>query len=539
MKKPKHLLKRCLGAAALLLTTAQAMAQNPYLPLWEHIPDGEPYVFEDPDRPGHYRVYIYGSHDELVTEYCGRDQVVWSAPVEDLTNWRYDGVIFESKTDANGKQLNAGGIADVLYAPDVTLTVDKSGKKTYWLFPNNQEDGRRTMVAKADRPDGPFTPSNWDAANPRATVGVLGFDPAVFVDDDGRVYGYWGFERSYAAELDPQTMATVKKGKKIIENLLPSVKDDKVFRFFEASSMRKIDDKYVLIYSRVTNDGEFGLPATNYTLAYAYANSPLGPFTYGGTIIDARARDKDREGNTIATASPHGNTHGSIVEIGGRWWVFYHRQTGTDEYSRQPMVAPIDVKVEKGRQGKVIISEAEVTSEGFQTAGLPLFASYPAGIACYFTGPKDAPVMEPWSIYRGPYPAATHYYGKATQKSSDLELRSTPMVNCTAGSVVGYKYFNFDTAESMDKIQLMLELMPRGVGGTIKVIAGAPSTEQGGVELGKTNIYPAEPLMIQTKQIQLKGISRLKGKQPVFLQFESAVKNTSLCDLYTIGFARQ
>ena len=37
---------------------------NPYMPLWEHIPDGEPYVFEDPDQPGKYRVYVYGSHDD-------------------------------------------------------------------------------------------------------------------------------------------------------------------------------------------------------------------------------------------------------------------------------------------------------------------------------------------------------------------------------------------------------------------------------------------------------------------------------------------
>ena len=41
---------------------------NPYMPLWEHIPDGEPYVFEDPDQPGKYRVYVYGSHDDLITE---------------------------------------------------------------------------------------------------------------------------------------------------------------------------------------------------------------------------------------------------------------------------------------------------------------------------------------------------------------------------------------------------------------------------------------------------------------------------------------
>src|SRR5512140_2085079 len=44
---------------------------NPYLPLWEHLPDGEPRVFEDPDRPGNYRIYIIGSHDVRGNSYCG------------------------------------------------------------------------------------------------------------------------------------------------------------------------------------------------------------------------------------------------------------------------------------------------------------------------------------------------------------------------------------------------------------------------------------------------------------------------------------
>ena len=51
--------------------TALMTVGNPFLPLWEHIPDGEPYVFEDPDNPGKQRVYLYGSHDNLKTEYCG------------------------------------------------------------------------------------------------------------------------------------------------------------------------------------------------------------------------------------------------------------------------------------------------------------------------------------------------------------------------------------------------------------------------------------------------------------------------------------
>ena len=133
-----------------------ASAQNPYLPLWEYIPDGEPYVFEDPDHPGQQRVYIYGSHDNLRTTYCGLDQVVWSASVDDLFHWRRDGIIFESKTDAKGNALNPDGKGDLLYAPDVVEYIDATGKKTYNLYPNNQAGGRQNMVAKSDRPDGPF-----------------------------------------------------------------------------------------------------------------------------------------------------------------------------------------------------------------------------------------------------------------------------------------------------------------------------------------------------------------------------------------------
>ena len=322
---------------------------NPYIPLWDHIPDGEPYVFEDPDNPGKFRVYLYGSHDIEVKNYCGRDQVVWSADVNDLNNWRLDGVIL--KVDKNGKG-DPQKEADILFAPDVALSVDKDGKKTYYLYPNNQVGGRNGMVAKSDRPDGPFEVINWNPKNPDITDGVLAFDPAVFVDDDGKVYGYWGFERSYAAELDPATMATVKPGTKIVEDMVSGRNQEGVFKFFEASSLRKIKDKYVFIYSRFTMDGEFGLPTSNYTLAYAYGDNPLGPWTYGGTIIDGRGREKDPDGKVFASGTVDGNTHGSICEINGKWWVFYHRQNGLNEFSRQAMVAPITVTVEEGKGGK-------------------------------------------------------------------------------------------------------------------------------------------------------------------------------------------
>ena len=86
---------------------------NPYMPLWEHVPDGEPRVFE---HNGEKRVYVYGSHDIERREYCGRNYVVWSAPVTDLTDWTCHGVSYETHYDS------------ILYAPDVVKKGDTLSK---------------------------------------------------------------------------------------------------------------------------------------------------------------------------------------------------------------------------------------------------------------------------------------------------------------------------------------------------------------------------------------------------------------------------
>ncbi|MCQ2185555.1 MAG: family 43 glycosylhydrolase [Bacteroidales bacterium] len=502
------------GASALL-------AQNPYLPLWEYIPDGEPYVFEDPDRPGEYRVYIYGSHDSLKDVYCGREQVLWSAPVDDLCSWRYDGVIFVCDRDRDGKLLSPDGTADVLYAPDVAMRME-NGRKMYYLFPNVQGE-RGPLVAKAERPDGPFRPCNWSAENPRLVDGVLGFDPAVFVDDDGRVYGYWGFGESWAAEFDPSTMATVKPGCQAIHNLVSGQHQEGVFRFFEASSMRKIKDKYVFVYSRMMQDGEFGLPQCNYNLAWAYSDSPLGPFTYGGTLIDARARGVDDEGNVICTANPYGNTHGSLCEINGRWWVFYHRQCGTDEFSRQAMVAPVNIEVEEGPGGKVCISEAEYTSEGFRTEGLDPLQRSAAGWACYLRGPSGV---------RQEYP---HFRHSGSYVQASRMEKNNPVVNNTAGSVVGYKYFNFNKTFGAKRLELVLGVKDLGVGGEIRVMVGGPSAKQGGKEIAKIKLEAGKSEL----RAQVNALGKIKGKQGLYFIFESSVKERSLCDFHYFQFIRR
>ena len=559
-------LSMIVGAAccAMMISCAQQVQNtksekltvgNPYLPLWEHIPDGEPYVFDDPDNPGKQRVYIYGSHDDLISAYCGRDQVVWSAPVEDLSQWRYDGEILVVDKNAKGEPFDSAGTADVLYAPDVTLVTDSTGKKTYYLFPNDQTGFRNGLIAKSDRPDGPFEVCNWNADDPNKVDGIYGFDPAVFVDDDGRVYGYWGFEHSYAAEIDPATMCTVKPGTKVVDGMISGRNEPGIFSFFEASSIRKIKDKYVFIYSRFTKDGEFGLPTSNYTLAYCYSDQPLGPWTYGGTIIDGRGREINEQGDTIASATPDGNTHGSICEVNGQWYVFYHRQTGTDEYARQAMVAPITVKVEEGKGGKVEISEGEYNSEGFALNGLNPFEPHSAGIACWHTGPKPAVHEWPNNTYYGSYIEASYGGEEGMTKEEalvskakydapyDLRYNTNRIVNNVDGSIVGYKYFNFDaeTLEEGDDLMLVVRLIPEGIDGTIEVWMDRPWESQGGKLIGKAELK-AEWSKIKNVWDTAIGISKeaqenyLAGKHAIFFVFKSDTKDKSLCTLLDLVF---
>ena len=508
---------------------------NPYLPLWEHIPDGEPYIFEDPDQPGKQRVYIYGSHDSRITDYCGREQVVWSASVDSLNRWRYDGVILVVDKNAKGEPFDSAGTADVLFAPDVTLVTDSTGKKTYYLFPNDQTGYRNGLIAKSHRTDGPFEVCNWNDNDANQVNGIYGFDPAVFVDDDGRVYGYWGFGHSMAAEIDPTTMCTVKPGTRVVDGMIPGFEEQpgNDFRFFEASSIRKVMGKYVFIYSRFTKEGEFGLPTTNYTLAYAYSDKPLGPWTYGGTIIDGRGRDVNEQGDTIATGNVSGNTHGSICEINGQWYVFYHRQSGLNEFARQAMVAPITVNV---AGDKVIISEGEYTSEGFALDGLNPLERHSAGIACWYTGPKVATHEWPNNTFYGSYIAASYGTDDRFEAPYDLRNNTNHVVNNTDGSIVGYKYFNFTQTHGRQDVSLLLRLTPEGLDGTITVMADRPWQSQGGKPLGTILLKADMPKTSTELTAALPALAELSGKHAIFFVFSSDTKEKSLCTLEDFAF---
>ncbi len=510
---------------------------NPYLPLWEYIPDAEPYVFEDPDNPGKYRLYVYGSHDTLKTAYCGTDLVVWSAPVEDLSDWRCDGVIFESVVN---------GTADVLYAPDVAL-VEENGKKTYYLYPNNQSWGRTTMVCKSDRPDGPFEVVNWKEGSTTETEGVLGFDPAVFVDDDGSVYGYWGFVESWWGKLDEDNMSALKEGETSKRNI-PSydqmtafdydptqfniVQDENVGKwgFFEASSIRKVGNKYVFIYSRN------GLPeeptGKNYSqLAYGYSDSPEGPWKWGGIIVDAMGEIIPNENGGYDRTFAGGNTHGSICEINGQWYVFYHRNLHT--YARQAMVEPITVEWDEesvADGGEVRISMAEVTSNGFFIEGLNPYVKHSAGIVSYLTG------------------------GASITPAYSEDTTTLPVVNIRNGVIAGIKYFNFDLDALTDGSKsLEVELKPLGIDAQIDVYlrpASAVNTPveykdskvvsvgEGSKKLGTIELSADMPMESTTFSISAKEIDKLDGQWGLFFVFSSD-SGLNICELYNVQFVSE
>ncbi len=527
----------------LALASASAGAQNPYLPLWEHLPDGEPRVFEDPDAPGKYRAYIIGSHDISYDRYCGNDIRMWSAPVEDLSQWRDEGPIFS---------WFVNGQWDTMYAPDLVEVNDRTtGKKTYWLYPHSRGWRRVAMVCKSDRPDGPFTPVNLTPDGTQCVPGsLIDFDPSVFVEtitdkrdkdyDRGfRAYVYYGFRHSTAFELDPDNMYAVRPGTEIHDYFIPAserygeirdpegteypalYKDQNPgdFNFFEASSIRKVGNKYIMVFSGYSGP-DYGLGSTNSALRYAYGDSPLGPWRSGGVLVDSRGVVPNHDGSHLTTTNAAHNTHGSLQEINGQWYVFYHI-TAYDPYAKNNewTAAASDGTEYKG---------AEVTSEGFQIFGLPPYRYYSAGIACYMTG-------NDW-----------------LQDNHDVWHDGMDLKDITDGGIVGFKYFGFGGLDKDakgvkafrgtlpgDGTRLSLNLTPDTKQGfRIRVMLDGPYANDTwhGREIAVVDVPVGTPKEARSYEVAVPGVEGLKGKHAIYLVAEGPDCKFTL---HGIGFAKE
>ena len=570
-------MRKMLTAAFALAATLATTAQNPYLPLWEHLPDGEPRVFEDPDNPGKMRAYIIGSHDVTYKSYCGNDIRIWSAPVENLTDWRNEGPVFSHYV--NGKW-------DTMFAPDLVEVKDKAtGKKTYWLYPHSRGWRRVPMVCKGDRPDGPFTPVNLNADGTACVDGsIIDFDPSVFIENitdkkdpdfarGFRAYVFYGFRHSTAFELDPDNMYAVRPNTQIHDYFIPAserygvIRDPKgtqypalykgqnpgEFNFFEASSIRQVGNKYVMVFSGYSGP-DYGLGSTNSALRYAYGDSPLGPWRSGGVLVDSRGVVPNEDGTHLVSMNAAHNTHGSLQEINGQWYVFYHRPPRGFGFARQAMVAPVKIEwdkkaVAKGGQVRIVAYDpyaknnewtaeasdgtkytgAEVTSEGFHIFGLPPYAYYSAGIACYMSDQQ-------W-----------------LQDNFDVWNNSMDLANIPNGGIVGFKYFGFgglakaskginafNGTQTGDGTKLCLNLTPKGKGAfRIHVMLDGPYSNATwhGKEIAVVDVKGNAAQKAASYEVAVPAVEGLTGKHAIYLVIEGE-GSEGLLDLHGIGFSK-
>ncbi len=271
------------------------------------------------------KLYIYPSHDRETDikdndngdQYDMADYHVFS--MDDISGPVTDhGVVLA--------QQDIPWVSKQLWAPDAAT---KNGKY-YLYFPARDKEGIfRIGVAVGDKPDGPFTPE------PDYIRGSYSIDPAVFVDDDGSAYlyfgGLWGgqlqcwtsgeFSQAAYKSMEPSSgPALCAKVGVLTPDMLqfaspptdvvilspethtPIPSTDHTRRFFEAAWLHKHAGRYYFSYS--TGD--------THLLCYAIGTSPLGPFVYTGVILEPVV------GWT---------THHSIVEFKGKWYMFYHDAT--------------------------------------------------------------------------------------------------------------------------------------------------------------------------------------------------------------------
>lgn len=410
---------------------------NPFLPLYEYIPDGEPHVFGD-------RVYHYGSHDkEGGDTFCMLDYVCYSAPVGDLTAWRYEGVIYQAKQDPRYPA------PQYMYAPDVVQGNDGRFYLYYCMGGDYGQGGYQgpVSVAVCDTPAGQYEYLGV-VKNPDGSpmLKYICFDPAV-LNDDGTIRLYYGTQYDYEEREDFLTndfylqdeiqmfgrsreeilsypdsimgpvmavlsddMLTVKEEAKHIIPYRVKGTSFEVHPFFEGASMRKVGRKYYFIYSSWQN----------HELCYATSDQPDRDFVFGGTIIsngDIGYRGRDTQHKLNMT----GTTHGSIIEINGQWYVFYHRLTHKSDYSRQACAEKIRI-LEDGS-----IPQAEMTSCGLNDGPLSAEGTYPAVIACNLTNGHMPHGSN--SVFQISFPNVTH----KGQERFIAEVEDH--------TLIGYKYF--------------------------------------------------------------------------------------------------
>ena len=480
---------------------------NPYLPLNEYVPDGEPHVFGE-------RVYLYGSHDkEGGQEYCMLDYVVYSALVSDLTDWRYEGVIYKAEQDPDYSEERK-----YIYAPDVVHGNDgryylyyclvggvnyisvavcdtPAGKYEYYGYVRNVDGSKFLRFVPGDPgvindngvirlyfgwalalPENPAAVAGYNQAKGDMTEQLINAQMMLFGKSREEVVGEpEGVMGANTVVLAEDMLTIASEPVRIVPGQL-SAKGTSFegHAFYEGCSIRKIGEMYYFIYS----------PQRNHSLCYATSKYPDKDFLFGGTIIsncDIGYQGRKPEDSLNLS----GTNHGSIEYINGEWYVFYHRLTHASDYSRQACAEPIKILPD----GSIL--QVEVTSCGLNNG--PLFAQgvYPAAIACNITNGNMPNIQfNRVKIVQG-IPNVTH---------SGEERYITGIQDNT---LIGFKYFEFNGP-------VKLTLKVRGAGSGKFLIADHAKI------IGEAEIVPSENWRETSAIIDTNGVA------PMFLTYQGS-----------------
>jgi hypothetical protein len=318
-------------------------AANPIVPHGVYVADPAARVGSDG------RLYVFGTRDLSVDAYCSDEYPLLET--DDLASWQLSERIFASR----GADDRVPSSDALLYAPDA---IERDG--LWYLYYCLAGRGAVEGVAVGPSPRGPF-----GEGTPLDVFGHEEIDPGVFVDDDGTAYYVWGQFSAKIARLAPD-MRSLEA-----DSLRVGVLTEAEHFFHEGASLAKRDGRYYLVYAHM---GRAERPTC---IGWAVADHPLGPYEYGGVIVD-----NDRCDPAVW------NNHGSIVEFERQWYVFYHRSTHGSRTMRKACVEPIAFDAH-GR-----IGEVEMTTQG---AGGPLDARAPldAARACLLEGRVRVELVAP------------------------------------------------------------------------------------------------------------------------------------------------
>ena len=423
----------------------------------------------------------------------------YTASVDNLKDWRYEGVIYKAERDPLYPEYK------YMFAPDVVRGNDGRYYLYYSLANDYPNCSYIMSVAVCDTPCGEFEFLGHVRHKDGSLFqeGVI-FDPAV-LNDNGTIrlyYGmWWNFERDFEGEEGlRRQVSTFKKSREEILGASDGVMgpftvtlcDDMItassepvrifprdFRgtsfegheFFEASSMRRVRDKYYFVYA--TFNG--------HELAYATSDYPDKDFVFGGVIVsngDIGYEGRAKEDQIMRT----GNIHGSIAEINGKWYVFYHRHTTKTELSRQACAEEITISPNGS------IAQVEITSCGLNGAPLVPYGSYPAIICCALTNYK------------------LHYGPCQNERLPHIICKGGERFLCEIenGCLFGYKYFDFDTKARIGIKYRSGDIIPEGY---IEIM-----THEKGECIGRLEIADAKDWTCISTDVSINGTCPLYFK---------------------------